>query len=436
MAPGTARDCSAVSTAPAPPSPVSATGSPAEPIRAGARRAPAVAALLVAWNLRAAIVAISPLLPEIRRSTGMSSTMAGLLTTLPLVCFGLFAFVAPALHRRAGQDVLLATVLAVLAAGILVRLAPGLPALFAGTTLAGAAIAVGNVTLPVTVRQCYPGRVALVTGLVAVGVSGGAALASGLTIPIAHAFALGWRPALAVWAIPALAALAAVGWTVRPRRAPAPTPVPAPVLLPSPPAGVPGPPSGARQGTARRARQALLPAGALPLTAFMGLQSLDFYATAAWLPTVFQSHGVSASASGWLVSLASLVSIPASLGAPLLAARSRRSAWLVAAVAACGAGLVGIALDPSGPVAAYVSVLGVGQGATFALALRAIATRATSHESVARLSSVVQGGGYLVAALGPVAIGALHALSGGWTLPLAVLVALLVPEALAGILTG
>ena len=397
------------------------TAYPAEPSRdTSTRRKPALAVLLVAWNLRAAIVAISPLLPEIRRSTGMSSTMAGLLTTLPLVCFGLFAFVAPALHRRVGQDLLLPIILAALSAGILLRLLAGLDALFLGTIVAGAAIAVGNVTLPVTVRRLYPGRVALLSGLVAVGVSGGAALASGLTIPIADVAGLSWRPALAIWAIPAVAALAVVASTMRP--------------FPAPP-GASG--TGLSRTAPRPVRGPRVPAGALSLTLFMGLQSLDFYAAAAWLPTVFQAHGVSASSSGWLVSLASLVSIPASLGAPLLTVRSRRPGWLVvAATVVCGAGLAGVALDPAGPAFAYMCLLGVGQGATFALALRAIASHAGSGTDVARLSSVVQGGGYLLAALGPVVVGALHALSGGWSLPLAVLVVLLVPEALAGVMSS
>ncbi len=373
----------------------------------------ASALLLVAWNLRAAIVALSPLLPEIRRSLDLSSPLAGLLTTLPLLCFGVFAFLAPAAGRRLGAERMLVAVLGAITGGVALRLLPGDLALYAGTTLAGAGIAVGNVTLPAAVRRDFPDRIALMTGLAATGVVGGAAVAAGASVPLQDALGIGWRPSLALWAIPAAVALA--------------------VLVPAARSAPPRPPrKPVRGGKARPGRLWLDPV-AIVVTGFMGLQSLDFYATVAWLPTIFQAKGLSAGQAGWLVSYATLVSIPTTFGGPLAARRVGRAAVVVLAVLACAVALGGLALDPAPLALAWMTLLGLGQGAAFSLALSFIAERAADAESTAQLSMLAQGGGYLLASIGPVGLGLVHDLSGGWRLPPLVLLALLAPELAAGL---
>jgi CP family cyanate transporter-like MFS transporter len=165
--------------------------------------------VLVAINLRPAAAAIGPVLDRIQSDTGLSSGWAGALTTLPVLCFGLLAPLAPVLARRLGLRAALAGAMCLLLAGTLLRLIPGVGLLFLGTALAGTAIAIGNVLLPVLVRRDFSHRTGTAMALYTVSLIGFAALSAGATVPLADALGGGWRPGLAVWAIPAaIAALA------------------------------------------------------------------------------------------------------------------------------------------------------------------------------------------------------------------------------------
>ncbi|HVC25115.1 MAG TPA: MFS transporter [Acidimicrobiales bacterium] len=371
----------------------------------------AVALLLVAANLRPAIVAISPLLPEIRSATGLSATLGGLLTTLPVACFGAFAFLTPRLTARLGRERLVVAVLALLTAGICVRLLAGTVALFVGTTFAGAAIAVGNVALPGLIKRDFPHHVALMTGCYATALTTGAALAAGLSVPLGRATGLGWRGVLGLWAIPAAVALAVALPLVRAADRREPEAAPPPAL-----AGL------------WRDRVAVV------VTSYMGLQSMVFYASIAWLPSLFRSDGVSAGAAGWLVSYTGFISIPSALATPLIG-RRLRSGWpLVAAASLLGTvGVVALIVDASGLAVVSMTALGLGSGMSLSLALGFIALRGRDAHRVSQLSTLAQGGGYVLAAVGPLAVGALHQVTGGWDAPLVVLAALLAIEIPVGI---
>ena len=166
--------------------------------------------VLIAINLRPAAAAIGPVLDRIQSDTGLSSGWAGALTTLPVLCFGLLAPLASVLARRFGVRTALAGAMFVLLAGMLLRLLPGVGLLFAGTALAGAAIATGNVLVPVLVRRDFSHRTDTAMALYTVSLIGFAALSAGVTVPLADALGGGWRPGLAVWAIPA--AIGALAW--------------------------------------------------------------------------------------------------------------------------------------------------------------------------------------------------------------------------------
>lgn len=382
------------------------------------RRGAGVAGLvLVAVNLRIAIAVVSPVLTQIQRSYGLSSVTAGLLTTDPVICFGLFALATPALIRRHGLDRLIVLTLAGLVAGMALRLAPGAPALFAGMTLVGASIGVINVALPSLVKRDFPDRVAVVTGLYVMALNAGAALAAGVTVPLEHGLATAWRPTIALWALPAAVAL--VVW------------------------------AGVRRGgrPVAAARAPARPRWEVPalwhdrlawaVTAFMGLQSLSYYAALAWIPTILEHAGLSASAAGAMLSISSVAAIVTSLMAPELARRTRRTALsIVVTVAACATGFAGLAADPAGPTALWMVVLGLGQGASLALALGMISLRSPDAEHTARLSMMAQSCGYLVASAGPVGLGVVHDLTRTWSVPLLVLVVLLLPELVAGVLAA
>lgn len=369
--------------------------------------------VLVAINLRLAIAAVSPVLVQIEASEHLSSAAAGLLTTIPLVCFGAFAFVAPRLLRSLAPEPLLASAVAVLIVGIVLRVVPGSAALYGGTVLIGGAIAIGNVLLPGVIKEDFPHRVALLTGLYSMSLSAGAAISAGLTVPVEHALHSGWRLAVGSWAIPAGAAL--VLWFVA-----AAGRASAPARLQHR--------GGPRVGGLWRDRLAWA------VTAFMGLQSLGFYATLAWIPTIFEQHHVSAARAGWLLSFSSLPAIAAALLTPALARRLRhRSLPVVASLACCGVAYVGLALAPLAAPYGWMALLGLGQGSALSLALGYIVLRAPDPAHAGQLSIMAQGCGYLLACSGPLILGFAHQLSGSWQLPMLLLCVLLVPQFLSGL---
>lgn len=372
----------------------------------------AIGMVLLATNLRPAAAAVGPLIDRIKADTGLSAAGAGALTTLPVLCFGALAPLTPVLARRLGERSTAAVALVVLLIGTLVRLVPGLGFLFLGTALAGAAIAVGNVLLPVLVRGNFPERVGLLTSMYTTALVGFAALAAGVSVPVADAFGGGWRPGLAIWAVPAVVAL--VVW--------------APQLARRRPTHVdPGAPVSS-------ARALLRDPVAWSVTLFFALQSAGFYTTLAWLPSAFHSHGMSTSYSGFLLSLALLVGLIPALTVPSLATRSHDQRLLVILfVVLIAAGWLGVILAPTSVPFVWVVLLGLGQNACFPLALTMIVLRGGTLTSTAGLSTLVQTVGYLLAALAPLAIGAIHDISGSWTPALIVLLALLVPQLVMGL---
>ncbi|MER5640492.1 MFS transporter [Kitasatospora sp. NPDC002227] len=368
--------------------------------------------VLLAAVLRAPVTCLAPVLGLVRDAYGLGGVAVSLLTTLPVLCLGLFAPLAPALARRAGTEATVAGALAVLTAGSLLRALPSTAALFGGTVLVGAGIAVANVLLPAHVKQHL--RVGRHTGLAMTVMSGTAALAAALAVPLAEA--AGWRAAVAVWALPALAA--ATAWTALARRAGGRAVAPAP---PRP---------------ARPEVVLLRSPLALALTGFLGAVSLMFYVLTAWLPELMQAQGYTAAQSGLMVSVLLTIGIPLGFATPVVAARRAGQGPVVAVVAAAmGLGLAGLLLVP-GAGWLWVVLLGLGNGCAFPLAVTLLTLRAADPHTAARLSGIAQTGGYLLAALGPLAVGLLHAATGGWTAALLLLLALVLPETAAGLLAA
>jgi CP family cyanate transporter-like MFS transporter len=371
--------------------------------------------VLLALNLRPAAAAVGPLIHRIRADTGLSSLGAGLLTALPVLCFGAMAPLAPMLARRLGTSRTLIGVLVALVAGLLIRLIPGTALLFVGTALAGAAIAVGNVLLPVLVRRNFAERTGLVTSLYSTALIAAAALAAAVAVPVANVLGGGWRGGLGIWAVPALLALLA--WLLQLRRE--------------------DPDPGAAAERIAGARPLLHDRIAWALTLFFALQSAGFYASLAWLPSIFQSHGASEAEAGALLGLSLVVGIGTSLTVPGLAARAHDQRGLVAVFTLCAAlGWIGILAAPMAAPYAWVVLLGLGQQALFPLALTMIVLRGGTVTSTAGLSTLVQTIGYLLAAFAPLGIGALHGATGSWTVPSVVLLSLLLPQILTGLVAG
>ena len=371
-----------------------------------------VGIVLLAVNLRPALTGLTPLIGQIRADTGISYGVAGLLTALPLLAMGLLSPIASLLAHRFGMERVLLASMLVLAAGILLRSAGAVAALFLGTAILGAAIAIGNVLLPGLVKREFPERVGLMTSTYSTALAVSAAIAAGASFPLADQVGIGWRASLGSWAL--LALVAAVAWLPQMRSARPTNASPA-----------------ASQGVNGPWRSAL----AWQVTLFMGLQSLGYYVVLTWLPEILQEQaGISASLAGWMLALAQAVGIASIFLAPVLAGmRPSQHGVVVVAVALTGAGALGLLIAAETATALWVVLLGLGQGACFSLALTFFALRAPDSGHAAALSGMAQTVGYLLAAVGPFLFGLLRDTTHAWTVPLALLFAVAVCLLLTGL---
>jgi MFS transporter, CP family, cyanate transporter len=360
----------------------------------------AAAIVLVALNLRSALTVVGPLIRDLREGDGLSSAAVGLLAAAPLLAFGLISPLGPRLAARFGIERTLVACMLVLTVSLAVRPLPSVVLLFAGTLAAGAGIAVANVLLPALVKRRFGDGATFVTGIYSVALGVGAALAAGLAVPSERWLGDSWRAALAVWAVPAL--LAALAWL--------------PLLQAVP----------VRVSAAAGVRVSLWrDAIAWRVTAFMAIQSILFYSQVAWLPEIYRHEGMSKGAAGALLSLSLIVGIPCGFLVGALAGRLRdqRAIGLGAALLAL-AGWLGVLLAPMAAPSLWAILLGTGFGTGFTLVLALSVLRAGDAQHAAALSGMAQSVGYTLAAVGPVAVGALHDATGGWTTPLAVLIVL------------
>ncbi|WP_051166330.1 CynX/NimT family MFS transporter [Amycolatopsis orientalis] len=372
----------------------------------------AIAVVLTAMNLRPAITSVGPLLAEMRGTLGASAVWASILTTLPGLCFAGAGLAAPVLSRRLGIGPAIGLALTVLTAGLVVRVLDGPYVVLGGTLVATAGIALVNVLIPVVIKDSFPARVGLMTGVYTAALQGGGAAGSALSPPLESALG-GWRAALGSWGV--LSAIALVAWllasrgTGRPPR-PAAGSAPARSLMRSPLAWI--------------------------VTIFFGLQSFIAYVVMGWLPQVFIDAGVSKADAGLLLGLISVIAVPISLVIPPIAARQKsQSPWIVGMGVFGAAGMLGLVIAPGFSPLLWSILLGIGMS-VFSLALTVIALRARTGAETARLSGMAQGFGYLLAAVGPFVFGLLHDATGSWTVSLIVLLAVMVTQMVFGALSG
>ncbi|WP_033062607.1 CynX/NimT family MFS transporter [Pseudomonas sp. CFII68] len=345
--------------------------------------------ILVALNLRPALSSMAPLLSEVSRSLGLSAAQAGLLTTLPVLCLGLFAPLAPVLARRFGAERVVLGILLTLAGAIVLRSAFGQVGLFVGSILAGASIGVIGVLLPGIVKRDFAKQAGAMTGVYTMALCLGAAMAAGATVPLSEHLGHSWALGLGFWVVPAL--LAAVFW------------------LPQV-----GEKHGAHQ-VAYRVRGLLRDPLAWQVTLYMGLQSSLAYIVFGWLPSILIGRGLTPTQAGLVLSGSVIVQLISSLAAPWLATRGKdqRLAIVIVMLMVLG-GLFGCLYASLDGLWGWAILLGLGQGGSFSLALTLIVLRSRDAHVAANLSSMAQGFGYTLASLGPFAVGVVHDLTGGW----------------------
>ncbi|MFG2138811.1 CynX/NimT family MFS transporter [Streptomyces sp. NPDC048650] len=398
----------------------------APPVAAARRRLRAHPALLLAGivlaalNMRAALAGVSPLLGEIGDHFHLAATASSLVTTIPLIFMGLGSIAAPKLARRWGTEAVLCGALVLLCGGIVLRIAPPVVALFAGCAVVGTAIALLNVLMPGLIKRDFPERAAGMTALYSTAMILGATVSAATAVPLEDALG-GWQGSLVSWSL--LAAVAAAVW------------IPQSVIARR------GTRHGAAAATPRHAVEDGPKLGRSPLawrvTLFMGSQSLIAYVIIAWLPTIFTDHGMGKGQAGLVFAFSTLVQMAGSFVVPMLAGRMRRQRLLGVAVSALMAcGVTGLLVAPVAGAWLWAALLGIGQGGALGLALTMMVLRSGDAHTAARLSGMAQTGGYLLAAVGPLALGAVHQVTDGWTVPILLLLAVCAGLALLGLGAG
>ncbi|TXS77949.1 MFS transporter [Streptomyces sp. sk2.1] len=377
----------------------------------------AVGLVLTALNLRPAITSLGSLLEEVRDGLHMSGSVAGVLTSVPPLCFAVFGIMAPRLARRFGPGAVVCAGMIAITAGLVIRpLVGGTAGFLAASALALMGIAVSNVLMPVIVKHWFPDRVGSMTGLYSMALALGTSLAAAVTVPMTSALGGSWRLGLGVWA--ALAAVAILPWlpVVRDRRGPSARP------------GGRGQDAPALRITRSRTAWAL--------ACFFGLQATAAYITMGWMPQIFRDAGVSAGTAGALLAVTMAMGVPLAFVIPKVASRMRNQGPIVLFLGGCGlVGYAGLYLAPAGGAWAWALLLGISN-CSFPLALTMIGMRSRTGAGVVRLSAFAQSVGYLISIPGPLLIGVLYQHTGGWEVPIALMAGLMVPQMAAGFLAG
>jgi MFS transporter, CP family, cyanate transporter len=352
-----------------------------------------IAIVLTALNLRTAVNSVGPVLQEIENGLHLSSGLAGLVTALPVLCFAALGFAGPPLSARYRDSHVLAGAMATMAAGLVLRGVAGAFWLFlVGTVLAMTGGALGNVLLPSLVKRYFPHRTGLLVGAYSTAMSVGGAVVAVAAQPIAHAAGVdGWRWALGVWAVPAL--VAAIVWLAVPAR-----------------------PGTSQAGHAAvRIRSLLRSRTAVAMALFFGIQAMECYVIVGWAAQYLRDEGLSASAAGLLLSINLVMIVPVNMVVPALTVRVRWQRPLLVFFLACYlVGWLGLWVSPLSVPWLWMGLLGVAMG-TFAMVLTLIGLRTRTAETTAVLSTATQGWGYLIAAAGPLLVGVLRGITGGYT---------------------
>lgn len=372
-----------------------------------------VAIVLISVNLRPGASSVGPVLAELRAGVGLGPGAVGLTTALPGLCFGLVGALAVGLARRLGMTVAISMGLLAVVVGLVARATTGSALVFLLlTALALSGMAVGNVLVPAWIkRHARDGGVRLMT-VYSAGLTLGGAVAAALSAPVGGASSLGWRAALGVWGVVAVGAL--VPWVVIALREHA------------------DPADHRADATAGAGRLRHSPT-AVALTLLFGVQSMNAYIQFGWLPQIYRDAGLPATYAGLLVSVLTAIGILGGLVMPTVISRSRTLApWMVTFGLMLVAGYLGLYLAPATVPWLWSIFLGLS-GFAFPTAIALITARSRDPRVTARLSGFVQPVGYALAAIGPLAVGLVHEVTGGWEVVLITLMGSGVVMTLAGL---
>jgi CP family cyanate transporter-like MFS transporter len=369
--------------------------------------------VLTGLSMRTAAITVGPVLEEVEAGLHVTPAAAGIITTLPVVCFAGIGTIAPRLARHIGEHLLVVTSMALMTVGLVLRALAGSLVLFlAASVLALCGGAITNVLMPSLVKRHYPDRIGPMTALYTTALAIGATAGSALTVPISDIAggANGWRWGLGVWAV--LSALAVLPWLItlhgdQPDMTDAPH-LPVWRLLRSPTAWT--------------------------MTLFFAGQSMQAYIAFGWFASYLRDQGVSETRAGILIAFYAALSIPTSAIMPTLAVRGQRPLVLVLAGCYLG-GYFGLLIAPVDGSWAWMLLIGVGAG-MFPLALTMFSLRTRGPEATIALAAFSQGVGYILAGTGPLLVGVLLGQPHNWTWLFVLLFSSLAVATVAGLLAA
>ncbi|MEI3598750.1 MULTISPECIES: CynX/NimT family MFS transporter [unclassified Oceanobacillus] len=376
--------------------------------------------IFVAFNLRPAITSVGPLIRLIRDDVNISNGTAGLLTSLPLITFAIVSPIVPKLSRKLTNEIALIIGLLLIIIGILIRSFAILTPLLLGTLIIGSGIAICNVLLPSIIKDNFPLKVALMTGVYSTAMNIFAASASGLSYPFTKMLNGNWQLSLQIWMIPAILAILIWIYITRKNKV---NNEGKQIQLES------------NNSANNRMWSSAL---AWQVATLLGLQSFLFYVTISWLPEMLISNGVSLTTAGWLLSFAQIIGLPASFLVPTFAGKVRSQSLIAVSMGLSAFfGYSGLLLGSSMPILIIsITLIGITLNGGFALALTLLGLRAKNSEQASELSGMAQSIGYLLAAAGPFAIGIVFDLTTSWTVPLIVLILISTLIMIFGFLAG
>ncbi|WP_348621341.1 CynX/NimT family MFS transporter [Paenibacillus polymyxa] len=350
--------------------------------------------IVIAANLRAPLTSVGPLVGLIRDNVHISNTLAGLITTLPLLSFALLSPLVPKLAQKYGIEPVVLIALIFLTVGIIIRSLSGAANLYIGTAILGLAIAICNVLLPSLIKRDFSNNIGSMTGIYSISMNLCGAIASGISVPLAVGAGLKWQGSLGIWGI--LSFVSILCWLpqLRNRTKQATT---------------------LGQKTVSNDVNIWRSPLAWQVTLFMGIQSMFFYVLITWLPEILKQQGIDSSQSGWYLSIMQLALLPFTFIVPVIAGRmsSQRSLVVITTILLL-TGTLGLLYGSSNIILLWIIILGMGGGSAFGLSMMFFGLRTKNAHQAAELSGMAQSIGYLLAAIGPVLIGYLHDATQSW----------------------
>lgn len=380
-----------------------------------------LAVIFTAFCLRAPFTGVGAIAGIITDDLGINSGSMGVLTTIPLVAFAVLSMGAGKAGSKAGIPKVLIAASTVLTIGIILRSMAGLPGLYIGTALIGIGIAFGNVLVPAIIKDKFPDKIGIMTGTFTTVMTVMSGVSAGVGMQIA--IRAGWKPALLVWIIPALAAV--ITWMLEKFSKDYEE------LVSLDEAVETGSEIAAESLGVKidkkagiRTRDIIKKSSTWWVALFMGVQSLIFYCMVAWVTTIMQSKGFSLSEATFLNTMYMWLGIPGSFLLPIIAGRRKSQTGIALAMGVPNViSMILIMVSGSLPVVAVsIMVTGLFQGGYFSLAMAMFGLKTSSGQEASLLSGFSQSIGYLLAAIGPTLLGATFDLSGGWTIALVLLV--------------